>query len=189
MQPIDSDVKPPAQLQISRDLEPGQYPLLRVFRGLEKIPVFRAYPATPKELRKLAQESSVQIVKERGEWMYVAPRELPADADARWKPFLSTEDCVVVGQDHLAHSPAIVLYLDILHELFHVIQRKAGRELWDPKYTYVDRPTELEAYRFAVQEGRRLKASESFLREYLRVEWVSDKEYRRLLRHVGVRVG
>ncbi|HKS59418.1 MAG TPA: hypothetical protein VJS68_01415 [Thermoplasmata archaeon] len=118
--------------------------------------------------------------------MYVAPREMPPDADERWKPLVSKEDWIVVGGQHMRKSPAITLYLDILHELYHVLQRKAGRELWDEKYSYVNRPTEIEAYQFAVREARRLKVPDSFLREYLRVEWVGKRDHLKLLRNVGV---
>ena len=118
--------------------------------------------------------------------MYVAPHRMPPDADARWKPVTSSTDCVVIGQYHLRRSPALVLYLDILHELYHVVQRWDGRSLWDDGYSYVDRPTEVEAYRFAVREAHRLRASDAFLRDYLRVMWVTPPEHRRLLRNVGV---
>jgi hypothetical protein len=118
--------------------------------------------------------------------MYVAPHELPPDADKRWQPIVTPDDCIVVGGPHLRKSPAFTIYLDILHELFHVFQRQAGRELWDDKYDYVDRPTELEAYRFGVEEARRLHATDAYLREYLRVMWVSERRHRRLLRNLGV---
>jgi hypothetical protein len=147
---------------------------------------FRGDPCPPPARRKLAQRSFVEIVNRKGEWMYVAPHELPPDADKRWQPIVTDDDCVVVSNYHLARSPALTLYMDILHELYHVVQRHAGRELWDDDFDYVDRPTELEAYRFAVEEARRLKAPDSFLREYLRVEWVSERHHRRLLKHLGV---
>ena len=118
--------------------------------------------------------------------MYVAPHRLPPDASARWRPVTSRADCVAVGQSHLRRSPALVLYLDILHELYHILQRWDGRSLWDDAYAYVDRPTEIEAYRFVVREAHRLKAGDPFLRSYLRVEWISREEHRRLLAHVGV---
>lgn len=118
--------------------------------------------------------------------MYVAPHRVPADAGARWKPVTSRADCIAVGQSHLRRSPALVLYLDILHELYHIVQRWDGRSLWDGGYSYADRPTEVEAYRFVVREAYRLKASDAFLRDYLRVMWISREEHRRLLAHVGV---
>ena len=179
---------PPEIFQISRHLRPGRYSLLRVFPGLDKVAAFRKYPCSAKKRKELAETCSVEVVQAKGEWMYVAPHEVPPEANARWKPLISVNDCVVVGREHLTKSPALVLYLDILHELFHVVQRKAGRELWDPKYTYAERPTEVEAYRFAVREARRLKAPEALIREYLRVEWVSKRDHRRLLKNVGVAV-
>ena len=118
--------------------------------------------------------------------MYVAPHRVPPDADSSWRPITSRADCIAVGQSHLRRSPALVLYLDILHELYHVVQRWDGRSLWDEGYSYVDRPTEVEAYRFVVREAYRLQASDAFLRSYLRVMWISREEHRRLLRNVGV---
>jgi hypothetical protein len=179
-------LKPPSPFRISRRLKPGRYPLLRVFPGLDRVRAFRGYPCPPKARRDLAHRSFVEIVNRKGEWMYVAPHVLPPDADKRWQPIVTDDDCVVVSNFHLARSPSLVLYMDILHELYHVVQRQGGRELWDDDYDYVDRPTELEAYRFAVEEARRLKAPDSFLREYLRVEWVSERHHRRLLKNLGV---
>jgi hypothetical protein len=120
-------------------------------------------------------------------WMYVAPHELPPFAkEVGWSPHTDAGNCIVVGRKHLAESPAITLYMDIYHEFFHILQRDAGRELWDEDRAYVDSPTELEAYAFAIAEARRLGAPESFLRHYLEVEWVSPTDHRRLLKNLGV---
>jgi hypothetical protein len=178
---------PPPVFQIARELAPRRYPLLVVFPGLDRVPAFRKYPGTPRDRARLAQETTVEIARRRGEWMYVAPHRVPPDADDGWRPITARGDCVVVSGQHLRRSPALVLYLDILHELYHVVQRSQGRELWDEAYSYVDRPTELEAYRFGNEEARRLGATDSFLRDYLRVDWVSEKEHRRLLTHLDVR--
>ena len=119
--------------------------------------------------------------------MYVAPHEVPAFAQAvGWKPVTSSSDCIVVGRSHLARSPAITVYLDILHELFHVFQRRAGRDLWDLSKGYAGSLTEIEAYAFAVREARRLGATDRYLRSYLKVEWIDRKEHARLLRNLGV---
>lgn len=122
--------------------------------------------------------------------MYVAPRQPPPFAESvGWHPFTSPTDCIVVGRKHLAKSPSITLYLDILHEFTHILQRAEGRELWDISHGYVDSPTELEAYRFSLAEARRLKVPDSFLRSYLKVEWVSAKDHRKLLTNLGVKAG
>ncbi|HZY71057.1 MAG TPA: hypothetical protein VFF67_08805 [Thermoplasmata archaeon] len=178
--------EPPEVLQIARRIAPGRHALLDVFEGLDQVPAFRAYPLTPRKRRSLANDSTVEVARRRGEWMYVAPHQRPPNADRRWRPIVTDEDCVVVSGEHLRKSPALTLYLDILHELCHVVQRWEGRELWDEQYEYVDRPTEVEAYVFAVKEARRLGASDGFLREYLRVMWITRKQLERLWTNVGV---
>jgi hypothetical protein len=121
-------------------------------------------------------------------WMYVAPHEVPAFARRRgWTPVLAPgADCIVVGQGHLRDSPEMILYLDIYHELCHIIQRRDGANLWEPGLGYVERKTEVDAYRFVVEEARSLGVPDAYLREYLKVEWISDREHERLLEAVGV---
>lgn len=184
MPPARKSVEPPSEFVIQRDLSPGRYPLLSVFPGLDRIRAFKELPKDEGE-KGVLWGTQVELVPE-DIWMYVAPKELPSGRRPGWKPVVSHDDCIVVGHEHLTDSPAMIVYLDILHELCHVIQRFHGRELWDPKYSYVDRPTELEAYEVAVREARRLGVGDAFLRDYLRVEWVSDQDFRRLLRHLSV---
>ncbi len=185
MSPARKSVEPPREFSIQRDLTPGHYALFKAFPGLEKVEAFQKLPHDKAE-KEILSKTSVELIPE-DVWMYVAPREMPAlGRRAGWRPVVSQEDCVVVGHSHLSESPSLIVYLDILHELCHVLQRHHGRELWDPKFAYVDRPTELEAYEVAVREARRLGAGDAFLRDYLRVEWVSEKDFRRLLKHLRV---
>ena len=175
---------PPEGFSIDRSLAPGRYALGQVFPGLQKLPAYRSLSKDEEE-RSVLAKTSIEVVPE-DVWMYVAPRDVPAGARGRWRPVVSEDDCVVVGHGHLTESDPLIVYLDILHELTHVLQRHHGRELWDPGHAYVDRPTELEAYEVAVREARRLGASEAFVRDYLRVEWISRTDFRRLLRHLSV---
>jgi len=78
--------------------------------------------------------------------------------------------------------------LDILHELVHIRQWHDGKELWDRRYSYVDRPTEVEAYKFAVEVARKLGMPDREIADYLRVEWTSREEHERLCRRLGVRL-
>ncbi|MGQ9515369.1 MAG: hypothetical protein ACUVTL_10060 [Thermoproteota archaeon] len=48
------------------------------------------------------------------------------------------------------------LYLDIIHELTHVKQFMDGKKLFDWRHKYVEMPTEVEAFRNAVEGARRL---------------------------------
>ena len=61
-----------------------------------------------------------------------------------------------------------------------------GKELFDPRYDYVERPTEIEAYRYAVKEARRIGLSDEQICCYLKTEWMSEYDFKRLAESVGV---
>jgi hypothetical protein len=120
-------------------------------------------------------------------WMYVSPHLVPKEALGRWKPVVSpATDCIVIGESHLRESPELIVFMDIFHELCHILQRQGGAELWDRKYSYTERPTEVAAYRFVVEEARLLGVGDEVLRDYLKVEWIDDAEFRQLLDKMGV---
>jgi len=93
---------------------------------------------------------------------------------------------VIAGLDYLRTGDERVVYLDILHELTHIRQWHEGKELWDRRYAYVDRPTEIEAYEVAVKEARRLGMRDREISDYLRVEWTSRAEHERLCARLGI---
>lgn len=78
------------------------------------------------------------------------------------------------------------IYLDIIHELCHIKQYMDGRELFDSKYSYVDRPTEIEAYSLTVKEARRLGLSDERILLYLETEWMSKNDLKRLAGYLGI---
>jgi len=92
-----------------------------------------------------------------------------------------------VGLAYLRNGELTHLYLDIIHELIHVRQYLEGKELFDEKLNYVDRPTEIEAYQCAVDEARNMGMAEDAISEYLYVEWITAKEHQRLLKALGVK--
>ena len=61
---------------------------------------------------------------------------------------------LVISKNYLNNGDKTDIYLDLIHELCHVKQHMEGKELFDPRYEYVERPTEIEAYRYCVQEAR-----------------------------------
>ncbi len=93
---------------------------------------------------------------------------------------------LVISKGYLSSGDKTDIYLDLIHELCHVKQFMEGRELFDPRYDYVDRPTEIEAYAYAVQEARRLGLSEERISCYLRTEWMSEDDFERLCSSVNV---
>ena len=179
------DPEPPG-FRVARDMPPGRHPLLAVFPGLDTLPAAARLVSDPAARSRLFDETCVEIV-DQDMWMYVAPHEVPATARGRWKPVVSPRaDCIVVGLAHLRESPSIMLFMDIYHELCHVVQRQGGANLWPPGVSYVKRWTEVEAYRFVVEEARTLGISDKFLRDYLKVEWISPGEHRELLAELHV---
>lgn len=95
---------------------------------------------------------------------------------------------LVISKGYLNNGDKIDIYLDLIHELCHVKQFMEGKELFDPRYDYVDRPTEIEAYRYCIQEARRLGLSEERIRCYLWTEWMSEDDFKRLAKSVNVQL-
>ncbi len=93
---------------------------------------------------------------------------------------------LIVSARYLKEGDETGIYLDVVHELVHVRQHMEGKELFDEGFEYVDRPTELEAYLHAVKEARRLGLSDARIFEYLKTEWISEEDQRRLAKAVGV---
>jgi hypothetical protein len=183
------EAEPPAAFRIDRKIPLGRHPILKVFPGLDTLPPGRKIHPDAAVRKKLFATTEIELV-DADMWMYVAPREMPKLARRRgWEPVVSPDtNCIVVGAGHLRESPALTVYLDIYHELCHILQRDGGAELWAAGVSYVERWTEIEAYRFVVVEARRLKVSDAYLREYLQVEWITPAEHRTLLTTLGVSV-
>ena len=94
---------------------------------------------------------------------------------------------LIVNTRYLNEGSRVDVYLDVIHELVHVRQFMEGKELFDTHYGYVERPTEIEAYEYAVREARNLGLSDERICEYLKTEWMSDIDLRRLARALDVK--
>ncbi len=94
---------------------------------------------------------------------------------------------LIVSTHYLKKGKARDIYLDVVHELVHVQQFADGKELFPDGVGYAETPTEVEAYKHCLAEGRRLGMTDRELFEYLRVEWMNEKELRKLARNVGVK--
>lgn len=102
--------------------------------------------------------------------------------------FVDSEDGhIVISSHYLQNGDKIDIYLDLIHELVHVRQFMEGKQLFDSHYGYTDRPTEVEAYRYAVQEARKIGLSDERICLYLKTEWISDEDLKRLAKHVDVK--
>ncbi len=159
-----------ADVVVNRKVKAGLYPILDVFPGLDRTDAFRELFSDGLRT-KVLHDCKIDVVSEDA-YMYID--DGPGN--------------VCAGLTYLRTGDERVLYLDILHELTHIRQWHAGKELWDRRYSYVDRPTEIEAYEVAVREARRLGMSDGEISDYLRVEWTSREDHERLCKRLGVRL-
>lgn len=155
-------------VQIDRSAAPGTFPFTELFRGFEGVAAVRAIfgEKTDEVLAGLM----VEVIESRG--------------------YLRINDgngSIIVNSKYLKEGQEVHLYLDVIHELVHIRQHGEGKELWDKSYAYVDRPTEVEAYRVAVDEARRIGLTEAEVVDYLKVEWVPEEDFRRFLNTLGVK--
>ncbi len=155
-------------VQIERIAPTKLYPFERFFRGFDEIPAIRELfgRATKRVLHNL----KVEFLSARFGYMGTS------DVDGH----------LLISSNHLKNGDFDTVYLDLVHELCHVNQFRKGKPLFYPKLSYVDAPSEIEAYRFTVKEGRRIGLTDAQLLDYLKMEWISKKEHLRLARHVGV---
>jgi hypothetical protein len=154
--------------QLNRQAAEGHHKLSDVAGGIEKSPAIPRIFAS-KSGRERLQDVKVEVA--------VGPGYAYVD---------DTDGTLVFSQDYLLTGEKVSLYLDFVHELTHVRQFWEGKDLYDRRYSYVDRPTEIEAYQVAVVEARRLGMEDPQILEYLHVEWVSKKDLERLARACGV---
>jgi len=98
----------------------------------------------------------------------------------------SSNGHLVVNASYLNSGDKVDIYLDVIHELCHVRQLMEGKELFDSQYSYVERPTEVEAYRYTVQEAKRIGLSDERICQYLKTEWMSDSDLKRLAKTLNI---
>jgi len=155
-------MKLPLEVKIVRDVKVSTYPFTDYFKGFETVEAVKE--VFGEETEEVLSSLRVEFAGMRG---YMG---------------VSNEDGhLLVSALYLKNGDIVDIYLDIIHELVHVKQKiLEGKELFDDRFSYVERPTELEAYRHAVKEARRLGLSEDRIYKYLRTEWMSDEEMERL---------
>jgi hypothetical protein len=155
--------------RVNRDLPEGRYRIREIFFGLESVPPLIKCIGDSTLLSKILKETYVTLTPDTS-YMYVN------DEDGS----------LVIGIEYLRTADERYLYLDVIHELVHVKQLRDGLELFDESHSYVDRPTEIEAYKCAVEEARKIGMTDEAIAEYLCVDWITRKEHARLLRTLGV---
>ena len=156
-------------VQIPKDIRLRYDRFLSHFKGFEDLPAVRAIfgSKTKTALRRLRVEFF------SSKWGYMGV----SDEDGH----------LVVSTHYLRTGNRRDIYLDVVHELVHVRQFSEGKQLFPEGFNYPDAPTEIEAYKVCIAEGRRLGMTDRELFKYLKVEWMDAGELRRLARNVGVK--
>ena len=156
-------------VEINRDIGEGTFHLDKIFKGLKDAEILLRVFETKEDLDDVFSRTMVAV-----------------DIHSHYMHVNNEDATIVIGLDHLKTADKKILYLDIVHELVHVRQQRQGLDLYDKAYSYVDRPTEVEAYTIAVQEARRLGMKDSEIFDYLHVEWITPDEHKKLASSVGV---
>jgi hypothetical protein len=143
------------------------HPFTDYFKGFEKVKVVRRLfdERTEEVLRNLKVELTTM-----GGYMWVS----------------NVDGHLVVSSRYLNSGDRVDVYLDVIHELVHVKQFMEGKELFDMHYDYTDRPTEIEAYRYAVEEARNMGLSDERICQYLKTEWMNINDLKRLAKILNV---
>ncbi|MDV3278107.1 MAG: hypothetical protein LYZ69_06535 [Nitrososphaerales archaeon] len=156
--------------RVKRSAGVGEYRLADVFRGLEASVALQKVFGSKEEMSKILRHLKLRVeATDSGLWL---------DRDT---------GTICVGHKHLSSAKSDFIYLDIIHVLVHVRQFLEGRELYDQAFEYVERPTELEAYRNTVAEARRVGMKEDEILKYLRMDAADDSELGKLMEKIGVK--
>ncbi|MBU0698634.1 MAG: hypothetical protein KKE59_04305 [Proteobacteria bacterium] len=158
-------------IQINRRPAPGQYKLSDIFPDLQEKPVLSEIFRSRQEIEDVFSEIKVIIANR--------PHEMSVD---------NQDGSITIGSGHLQQSDREILYLDIIHELVHFRQQRDGLDLYDRTKSYVDRPTEIDAFALTVKEARRIGLTEAQILDYLWVEWITPEEHRRLAKQLDVAI-
>jgi hypothetical protein len=155
---------------------PSLHSFMEFFKGFENMPAVQRLFG--EETRATLGSLKVEFISSRGAYMAVSHR------DAH----------LIVSRWHLRNSDFRTLYLDIVHELFHVRQFMHEKESFirgyeklvrDPK-SYFRNPIEVAAYRYTVAEAERIGMTNDEITEYLAVLWSTLNHYRAFLRKLGL---
>ena len=152
---------------VNRTLGCGMHPYRLLLPRFEESPAVRRIETPAIPIGPLIDSARVKIKKGEG-YLYVDVK-IPA---------------ITLIEDYYRRANPLDLYLDLAHELTHLRQLAEGRNIWDHSLHYVDRPTEIEGFAVAVEEGIRLGLTEEQVIQHLSNPWLDDDEVDRLRKNI-----
>ena len=158
-----------AQLKVTipRQATVRTYPFMESFGGFEKV----------EAIKRIFGDKTTDVL-----------RNLQVEF-AGWRGYMGVSDIdghLIVSAYYLRNGDIVDIYLDVIHELVHVRQHMEGKKLFDDRFSYINRPTEVEAYRYTVDEAKRLGLSDKRICEYLKTEWMSKRELEQLAKKLNI---
>jgi hypothetical protein len=157
----------PEFARVNRSLPAGMHPYLALLPHAAQSPALARITSSPQAAEGLLKDALVMVAPGRG-YAYV-------DVGT---------PCIVLSEWYYRGGAALDLYMDLLHELTHIRQHHEGMDLWDERFAYVDRITEIEGYAVAVEEGRRLGLSPAAIIQHLSNPWMTRDDVMRLVRSI-----
>lgn len=162
-------MRPDLKVQIVRDVNLQMYPFTDYFKGFEKVDA----------VKQIFGDKTTDVLS-----------NLKVEFHGFRRGYMGVSEIdghLFVSSIYLKTGDILDIYLDVIHELVHVRQFMEGKNLFESRFDYVDRPTEIEAYRHTVGEARRLGLSDKLICQYLRTEWMSDDDLKRLAEALDVK--
>ncbi len=157
----------PDYARVVRSLSRGEHPFLSFLPRVAEAPAIRRIASLATPLASLLEAARIRIEARHG-YVWVDD-DIPA---------------IILTEQYYQRGDSRDLYLDLLHELTHLRQLAEGLNLWEERLPYVDRPTEIEGYAVAVEEGRRLGMTEAEISRHLSNPWMTRADVRRLRQNV-----
>ena len=156
----------PEYTRVVRTLECGLHPYRRLLPRFDESPAARRVATAAMPIGPLLDSAFVEITE--GEGFCFVNVENPDNP------------VIILFESYYLQGNPLDLYLDLAHELTHLRQHAEGKDLWDHELHYVDRPTEIEGFAVAVEEGIRLGMTEDEVIRHLSNPWLSPAEVARL---------
>lgn len=92
---------------------------------------------------------------------------------------------IIINPHYFENANPTDIYLDVIHELVHVKQ-VMNSEIFRDELPYVEKPTEIEAYKITVDEARALGLDENRIIAYLDSDLVNADELKQLATTLGI---
>ncbi len=164
-------------VKINRETPPPDlYPFTDYFKGFEEVQAVRS--VFGEETDAVLGKLKVSFISLK--FMYMGIR----DEDGN----------ISVGTYHLKNSPMRTLYLDVVHELFHIKQWQKDRIYFGKEHRkfmgdfslYYSSPIEVPAYFHTVREAERIGMPKDMITEYLKLGPASPTVFRKFLKEMDL---